>query len=75
VACERCRQAKDFLVELGINPRRIRLEVAADNEPVYLGIDELEQRKNARIEVQIINERVIDLEGSPEKEHKKPNPP
>ena len=75
VAYERCRQAKDFLVQLGISPRRIRLGVAAENEPVYLGIDELEQRKNARIEVQIINERVIDLEGSPEKEHKKPNPP
>ena len=75
LAFERCRQAKDFLVQLGINPRRIRLGVAAENEPVYLGIDPLEQRKNARIEVTIINERVIDLEGSPEKETNKPNPP
>ncbi len=64
---DRCEQTRNFLVdELGINPRRIRLNQAGDNEPVYLGIDPEEIKKNARVEVMIINERVKDLEGTPE---------
>lgn len=65
LAYERCKQTKDFLIELGISPRRIRFGVAADNEPVYLGVDPKELQKNSRVEVVMINERVSDLEGAP----------
>jgi flagellar motor protein MotB len=53
-----------YLVGLGIEPQRIRLAVAADHEPIYLGIDPVERAKNARVEVLLLNERVEDLEAS-----------
>ena len=57
-----------LLTELGIDPQRFRIAVAADNEPVHSGTDPVEQKKNARVEVTLLNERVQDLEGTAQAE-------
>ena len=66
LAYARCRAAVDFLVEVGIDRQRIRISNAGENEPVYLGIDPKERKKNSRVEVFMLDERVEDLEGTPE---------
>jgi hypothetical protein len=45
-----------YLVSLGIDPRRIRIGVAAQFEPVYAGRDPLLLEKNSRVEVFMLNE-------------------
>ena len=65
LAYDRCYQTLQFLLNLGIEPQRMRLAVAGDHEPVYSGIDPVERAKNARVEVLLLDERVDDLEGSP----------
>jgi len=64
LAYARCAVVRDFLVKLGINPRRIRIGVAANNEPVRLGDDPLLQKKNSRVEIFMLNEWIRDLEGT-----------
>jgi chemotaxis protein MotB len=64
LAYARCRATMAMLTELGIDPHRFRIAIAADNEPVYSGTDPVEQKKNARVEVTLLNERVQDLDGS-----------
>ncbi|MFV2066456.1 MAG: flagellar motor protein MotB [Pirellulales bacterium] len=66
LAFERCRNVMRELIGLGIDPHRFRLAIAGDNEPVHLGIDPKERRKNSRVEVVMLNETVQDLEGTPE---------
>lgn len=66
LAFARSRQVVDFLVELGINPKRIRIAVAGDHEPIHIGNDPLLQKKNNRVEVTMLNELIEDLEGSAE---------
>lgn len=66
LAYERAHNTMNFLVSLGIEPRRIRLTLAADAEPVYLGSDPKELEQNSRVEVFLLDEVVSDLEGTPE---------
>lgn len=56
LAYARCRVVNRFLVEQGVDPRRIRLSVAADNEPVQLGADPLLLKENSRVEVFMVGE-------------------
>jgi chemotaxis protein MotB len=51
LAYARAVKVMEFLVALGIDPRRIRIGLAAENEPVHEGYDELLRKKNARVEV------------------------
>jgi len=64
LAYDRAYKTMLFLLELGIEPKRIRLAVAGDHEPVYSGIDPVELAKNARVEVLLLNERAEDLDAS-----------
>lgn len=64
LAYDRAYKTMRFLLELGIEPQRIRLAVAGDHEPVYSGVDLLELAKNARVEVLLLNERAEDLDAS-----------
>jgi flagellar motor protein MotB len=64
LAYARCRAAMSLLTEMGIDPQRVRIAIAADNEPIYSGTDPVEQKKNARVEVTLLNERVQDLDGT-----------
>ena len=56
LAYARCEAVMDYLVSLGIEPSRIRLGVAADNEPVQPGADPAKRRQNARVEVLMLDE-------------------
>lgn len=67
LAYERCRQTYAYLTEqLNIDGRRIRISVAAANEPVHIGTDVDELRKNPRVELFLLDEVVADLTGTPE---------
>jgi len=71
LAYARCQQAKDFLAADRIDPKRMRIAVAADNEPVHIGNDRRLQRQNPRVEVFMLNEWVRDLEGTAEEKRLK----
>ena len=58
LAYARCRVVEKYLEELGINRERMRLGVAAANEPKYEETDKILQQENSRVEVLILNEIV-----------------
>ncbi|MCO6047348.1 OmpA family protein [Aeoliella sp. ICT_H6.2] len=64
LAYNRCYNVMKYLIEQGIEPERIRLGSAGANEPVDLGLDPEDRKRNARVEVLIWDERVVspDLE-------------
>jgi len=66
LAYARACNVMEFLKKLGIDPRRIRIAVAADNEPVHIGNDPLLRKENPRVEVFMLNELAEDLEGTAE---------
>lgn len=61
LAYARARRVMEQLVALGISPRRIRLSVAAGNEPVA-GADPTRALENSRVQVSVLNETVGDYE-------------
>jgi outer membrane protein OmpA-like peptidoglycan-associated protein len=63
LAYDRCRRVKDFLVAQGIDPKRIRLGVAGDNEPLDTGADPLPTKPNSRVEIHVLSEYVQSPEG------------
>lgn len=65
LAYARCRAVEAWVVEEGIDPRRIRLSVAGDNEPVAAGGDEIVPvEQNSRVEIRLLNEFVAPPSGS-----------
>jgi chemotaxis protein MotB len=66
LAYARCYKVMEHLVQLGISPKRIRIGVAGENEPVHLGYDELLRKRNARVEIFMLDKLTEDLEGSAE---------
>jgi chemotaxis protein MotB len=58
LAYDRCRKVEKYLIELGINPRRIRIVAAAANEPKYTSTDPLLQQENPRVEVLLSSETI-----------------
>ncbi|MBL9081490.1 MAG: OmpA family protein [Planctomycetales bacterium] len=64
LAYARCREVLRKLTELGIEPGRIRMSVAADSEPSYTGDDPLRRRENSRVEVFLLNEFNSDYENA-----------
>jgi chemotaxis protein MotB len=71
LAYSRCRKVREYLTRLGINSKRIRVGVAAENEPIHIGYDELLRKKNSRVEILIHPELIEDLEGTDEERRKK----
>jgi chemotaxis protein MotB len=61
LAYARCRATMDRLVAAGIEARRIRLGVAADNEPLDGGHDAIARSQSARVEIFMLDEFVGDL--------------
>ncbi len=51
LADRRCHSTREFLIEQGIEPNRLRLANAEANEPLYIGLDEERQRINSRVEI------------------------
>ena len=50
----------EYLVSLGLDPKRFRLSVAAENEPAPGGADASNRGLNSRVEVFLLNEVVAD---------------
>ncbi len=55
---------RQFLIEQGIEPSRIRLGNAGPEEPLYNGVDPLRLKKNSRVEILMWDEHVQDLDSS-----------
>ena len=72
LAYARCSKVMEYLVQLGVSPKRIRFGVAGENEPLHLGYDELLRKKNARVEIFMLDTLAEDLEGT-ETERQKPS--
>jgi chemotaxis protein MotB len=66
LAYERCYRTMQYLVSAGIDPRRIRIGVAAQFEPVYAGRDPARLEKNGRVEVFMLNEFTEDARAANE---------
>lgn len=58
LAFTRCYNTMQHLVQLGIEPERIRLGSAAAHEPIELGLSASDRKRNARVEVLLWDERV-----------------
>lgn len=66
LAYARCRVAMDSLVKAGIDPRRIRLGVAADNEPMGNPDDAVAMSQSSRVEIFLLDEFVGPTDALPE---------
>jgi len=66
LAYARCVEVMQLLVQEGISPKRILIHVAADNEPIHVGYDEVLRKKNARVEVVMLDTLAEGLEGTEE---------
>ena len=67
LAFERCRQTFLYLTkEMSIAEERIRISVAAANEPVHIGTDLTELKKNPRVELFLLDEIVSNSVGTPD---------
>lgn len=76
LAYARCVTTMEYLVNLGIDAKRIRISVAADKEPKHISPDPLLRRQNPRVEVFMLDEMVKDLEGTAaEREERYSAPP
>jgi len=71
LAYARSRVVADALIELGIDPKRLRLSVAADHEPKHIEADPLLQRENPRVEIFMLTELAEDLEGTAEEKQQR----
>ena len=60
LAYRRSRNTMDYLISLGIDPRRIRVSVAGPSEPLHTGTDPIKLKTNARVEVYLLDEMVED---------------
>jgi chemotaxis protein MotB len=58
LAYARARAVMDYLVKSGIDPKRIRLAVAADNEPLNDRAHATGRGRSARVEIFMLNELV-----------------
>jgi chemotaxis protein MotB len=56
LAFARCRTVERLLLAAGIDPNRLRMSVAAGNEPAYVGDELLADRGNSRVEVFLLDE-------------------
>jgi len=65
LAYERCRRAKQYLVDVkNIDARRIRLSVAGPNEPAHIGTDPEQLKRNPRVELFLLDEVVSESVGT-----------
>jgi len=74
LAYARCRAVQDYLVSQGIDPRRIRLGVAGDNEPLDGDGELIPPKQNARVEIHLLGE-ILRTPSGLRDERQKPAPP
>jgi chemotaxis protein MotB len=68
LAYDRCRKVREFLIGQGIDPRRIRLAVAANNEPLEIDGDPLPARRHSRVDLHGLNEYLDSPAGAGEQQ-------
>jgi|GEM_PF-1119373 len=56
LAYARCRAVQEYLISQGIDPRRIRLGVAGENEPLDGDGELIPPKQNARVEIHVLSE-------------------
>jgi chemotaxis protein MotB len=71
LAYARSRLVADALIELGIDPKRLRLSVAGENEPKHISSDPRLQRENPRVEIYMLSELAKDLEGTTDEQQRR----
>ena len=62
LAYARCVQVMQRLIQEGVNPKRIRISVAAEYEPLHLGYDDELRKRNARVEVYLLDTLTEELD-------------
>jgi chemotaxis protein MotB len=62
LAYARCRAVRDYLQSHGIDPQRMRLGVAAENEPADSVSAPAYGEKNSRVEIRLLNEWIKNTE-------------
>ena len=62
LAYGRCVQVVRCLIQEGVNPKRIRIGVAAEHEPLHVGYDEQLRKRNARVEVYLLDTLTEELD-------------
>ncbi len=60
LAYARCRAVRDYLIEHGVDPQRMRIALAAENEPLDMPVDAALGEKNSRVEIRLLNEWIED---------------
>jgi chemotaxis protein MotB len=71
LAYARCSRVVDFLVEQGVDPKRLRIGLAAANEPIHVEADPALEKENARVEILMLDELTEELEGTPEEKKRR----
>jgi flagellar motor protein MotB len=56
LAYARCRAVEEYLLSQGVDPRRVRLGVAGENEPLELAADAARLKANSRVEIHLLGE-------------------
>lgn len=64
LAFAECLKVMESLIQAGIEPERIRISVAAANEPIWTDPDPEKRQQNARVEISLLNELTRDLKGA-----------
>lgn len=58
LAYARCMHTMEYLVQLGVDAKRLRIAVAAGNEPLHQSPDPLLRKENSRVEIFMLDEFV-----------------
>jgi hypothetical protein len=61
----------DLLVDMDIDPQRIRMGVAGSHEPMHLGFDPDLSKQNDRVDVYLLDIVAEDLMGTPKERAKR----
>lgn len=62
LAFARCRAVGEFLINEGIERKRLVLGVLGQNDPLYQGVDPALQRQNSSVEVLLLDQWATDVE-------------
>ncbi len=71
LAYSRAYLVQEQLVKCGVKEERLRISLAAENEPQHISPAEEQRRKNARVEILMLDELTKDLEGTTEERQQK----
>lgn len=62
----RARIVLEYLVKLGLDPKRVRLSLAGSNEPQHISTSGYDSSPEDRVEVMLMSESARDLKGTPD---------